>query len=199
MRAILLSAAIAGLLSGSVSADEPAQIVRASFNDDGSANLPTGYRQWWHVGTRLKPDGISIFDGLPLKAPEFFNSYVEPSAFQAFQKTGVWPDGTQIIKEVSAIQIGTDCDGATRICKRASGTGIYEAQYMGIGLMVKDAKRFPNSAGHWGYFNFGHRPPPYDPVAAPKSHDQCESCHVSLASDTDYVISRAHIGLTAVK
>jgi hypothetical protein len=29
----------------------------------------------------------------------------------------------------------------------------------------------------------------------PSPKQNCEVCHINLASDTDYVISRAHIGL----
>jgi hypothetical protein len=31
---------------------------------------------------------------------------VEPRAFALFRKTGQWPDGTQIVKEFSAVRIG---------------------------------------------------------------------------------------------
>jgi hypothetical protein len=42
------------------------------------------------------------------------------------------------------------------------GLRLGEAAYMGLGMMVKDPTRFPNAPGNWGYFSFGHRPPPYD-------------------------------------
>ena len=59
--------------------------------------------------------------------------------------------------------------------------------------MVKDSLRFPEQPGHWGYFSFGHQPEPYLPTAQPTT--TCISCHVRLASDTDYVIAKAHLGL----
>jgi hypothetical protein len=123
------------------------------------------------------------------------NAYVEPSAMAAFQKTGKWPDGTQIVKEMSAIEVDPGCDETTCICKKDIGNGIFETSFMGLGMMVKDAKRFPNAPGNWGYFSFGHKPPPYSSTASVRPKEQCESCHVALASETDYVISRAHIGL----
>ena len=156
-----------------------------------------GYRQWWHIGTRYKPDGVSILDGLPLEVPELFNAYAEPGATATFQKTGRWSDGTQIVKEMSAIQVGDGCDEKTHICTKAIGSGIFEANFMGLGLMVKDTKRFPNSLGNWAYFSFGHRPPPYDRTSFVRPATRCEGCHAALASDTDYVISKAHLGLTA--
>ena len=50
-----------GFLTLARSAGTP-DIVRASFNGDGTVNLPTGYRQWVHIGTRYKPIGINILD-----------------------------------------------------------------------------------------------------------------------------------------
>jgi hypothetical protein len=66
---------------------------------------------------------------------------------------------------------------------------------MGLGMMVKDVNRFPDSPGNWGYFEFGHKPPPYVPASAPRSSAQCADRHTTGASDTDYIVSRSHIGL----
>ena len=170
-------------------------ILKAKFNADGSVNLPAGYRNWTHVGTRIKAIGINILDGLPTKGPELLNAYVEPSAMAAFEKTGTWPDGAQIVKEFSALKVDDGCDPTTAYCKGRFGEGVFEAGYVGLGMMVKDASRFPQATGNWAYFTFGHKPPPYDKTAMPSAKQQCEACHINLASDTDYVISRAHIGL----
>jgi hypothetical protein len=176
--------------------DKSPPLVRATFNADGTVILPIGYRSWTHIGTRLKAQGINILDGKPTKGPEIFNAYVEPGAMEAFERTGLWPDGTQIVKEFSAVRTGEGCDDKTGYCTGPLGTGIFEAGYVGLGMMVKDAERFPDSSGHWGYFSFGHRPVPYAPAAAANPKENCEACHIALASDTDYVISRAHVGLS---
>jgi hypothetical protein len=176
-------------------AEDKPLVAQAHFNADGSVTLPTSYRQWVHVGTRYKPDGTNILDGKPITIPEVMNAYVEPGAFAAFEKTGRWPDGAQLVKEFSQIESGPGCNPQTYICKNSLGTGIFEAGYFGLGMMVKDAKRFPNSPGNWGYFNFGHRAPPYDSQVLASPRAKCSACHENLASDTDYVISRAHIGL----
>jgi hypothetical protein len=192
------SSIVALLSTGMISlaqSEAPVPVVQASFNSDASINLPVGYRSWVHVGTRYKPVGINILDGLPTKTPEVLNAYVEPGALAAFERTGTWPDGAQIVKEFSAVRIGEGCDAKTALCSTSLGIGIFEAGYVGLGMMVKNVKRFPESAGHWGYFSFGHKPPPYDSTATLRPKQQCESCHINLASDSDYVISRAHIGL----
>jgi hypothetical protein len=178
-----------------------AQVVaRASFTPANEVRLPVGYRQWVHVGTRDNAEGkISILDGKPTQTPEVLNAYVEPSAFSAYQKTGEWPDGSQLVKEFSAVRVGADCQANTFLCTTEFGEGIYQTGYVGLGMMVKDEKRFPNAPGHWGFFHFGHHAPPYDPVSAVRPAEQCSGCHVGLASMTDFVISRAHIGLARSK
>ena len=192
--ALALSPGAVGLAGLARSQDTPLP-KRALFDPDGRVNLPVGYRRWVHIGTRLKPIGINILDGLPTKTPEIFNAYVEPGAFAAFEATGRWPDGAQIVKEFSAVEVGAGCDAATMLCATPLGSGIFETGFMGLGMMVKDATRFADGKGNWGYFSFGHRPPPYDGTAARRPAGACEACHVTLASDSDYVISRAHIGL----
>ena len=58
-------------------------VASASFNTDGSVNIPVGYRQWAHVGTRYKTKGsLSILDNMPIKTPEILNAYVAPVATQ---------------------------------------------------------------------------------------------------------------------
>jgi hypothetical protein len=171
------------------------QTSRASFTQEGSVNRPANYRQWVHVGTRIKVGGLNILDGSKLTTPQVLNAYVEPSAFAEYKKTGQWPDGTQIVKEISAIKVGKDCDSATYLCTTPLGSGIFEEKYTGIGMMVKDGKRFPSVLGNWGYFAFFRRGWTYESTATLRSQDQCASCHVKLASDTDYIISRAHLAL----
>jgi hypothetical protein len=171
-------------------------VLRAQFNSHGEALLPEGYRQWVHVGTRDNALGkLSILDGKPTVTPEVLDAYVEPRAFAAYQRTGKWPDGSQMVKEFAAVRTGAGCQTQTYLCTTEFGEGIFETGYTGLGMMVKDEKRFPSTPGHWAFFSFGHKPPPYDPASPVRPASQCQSCHVALASDTDFVISRAHIGL----
>ena len=114
----------------------------------------------------------------------------------AYLATGTWPEGTQIVKEFSAVKTGRQCDDKTDICTTDLGVGQFETGYVGLGLMVKDSRRFPTAPGHWGYFHFGHKPLPFSPTAQLLPESQCSACHVQLASASDYVITRAHIGLT---
>ena len=175
---------------------ESASLIRpAVFEKDGSLDLPNGYRQWEHVGTRIKPDGRSVLDGSQITTPQVMDAYVAPAAFDFFKKTGTWPDGTQIVKEISLIKTGKDCDKNTFVCSTSFGSGIFQASYIGIGMMVKDSKRFPSEPGNWGYFAFRSNGSIYQATATVRPQQQCASCHMRLASNTDYVFSRTHIGL----
>lgn len=167
----------------------------ASFGADGSLHLPLGYRQWQHVGTRIKPDGKSVLDGSDISTPQVMDAYVEPAAFEQFKKTGTWRDGTRIVKEISLVKTGARCNSVTFVCATSFGTGIFEASYAGIGMMVKDTKRFPDVPGHWGYFSFLRGADGYQATASVRPHEQCAACHEKLAAASDYVFSDSHIGL----
>jgi hypothetical protein len=62
-------------------------------------------------------------------------------------------------------------------------------------MMVKDSKRFPSAPGNWGYFAFRSNGSMYQAAATVRPQQQCASCHMKLASETDYVFSSTHIGL----
>ena len=170
-------------------------VARATFIQDGSIVLPVGYREWSHVGTSVKFKGMNVLDGSPITTPEVLDAYVEPGAMAEFQKTGQWPDGAQIVKEYSAVRVENRGDEQTGMRDMSIGHGISETHYDGLAMMVKDSRRFSDAPGNWAYFSFGHKLPPYDGTARARPLQQCASCHVNLAADTDYVVSRAHIGL----
>jgi hypothetical protein len=183
--------------SHAVDAQDPSTLSRAVFTTDGIVNLPNGFRRWEHVGTRVKTSGKSILDGTPIFRPQVLDSYVEPSAFVQYKKTGIWPNGAQIVKELSIIRIWADCDKFTFSCTTTAGPGIFEDSYIGVGMMVKDTKRFPNAPGNWGYFRFLSDGSGYAKRSAVVPANQCESCHVAYASKEDYVFTDTHIGLTS--
>jgi len=171
------------------------KIVRASFQTDGSVNLPTDFHHWVHVGTFVKESGINIFDNSKIDAPLIGNSYIEPSAYRYFMATGKWADGSQIVKEFTVAENGDNCDKNTHICKTSLGSAIFQEKYTGYGYMVKDQKRFPQFAGNWAFFTTGNIAPPYPKTAKVESVSQCSACHIAHASDQDFVFAAQKIGL----
>jgi hypothetical protein len=148
------------------------------FNADGTVQVPTGFRKWVFVGAPLTPNGLN--DG---KAgfPEYHNVYVEQKNVDAYLKTGEFPEGTVIVKELTRVLNPTFPDGSR---KEPSGRGIFNGQYNGIDMTVKDSKRFGKTNG-WGFFTFGHHPLPYDKVSAERPVTECAGCHIANVAATD--------------
>ena len=169
-------------------------IAAAKFTASGEAMLPEGYRQWVFVGAPLTPHALN--DGAA-PFPEYHNVYVEPSAFAHYAETGEWPEGTQIVKELTLIY-QNDNDAATGASSEVSGVGYQQGEFSGLELTVKDTKRFPDMPGGWAYFSFGHHAPPYAATAAAFPADACNACHEANAAD-DFVFTQFYPVLRAVK
>ena len=144
-----------GLLAGtvffpktsSVAAESPQST--AVFDSDGKMKLPTGYRAWVFVGAPLTPNGLNNGKA---NFPEYHHVYVEKKNVDAYLKTGEFPEGTVIVKELTRV-LNPDFPDGSR--KEASGRGYFNGALNGIDVSVKDSKRFAGTNG-WGYFTFGH-------------------------------------------
>ncbi|WP_120499045.1 cytochrome P460 family protein [Roseovarius sp. EL26] len=184
MRRIVAGAAILACFSAASLAEESIKLP-VSFNADGTVNRPLNHRHWVNVGTTLIPHGeINIIDDLPIQTREYIDTYVEPMAFAIYMATGTWPNGTQIVKEFTAIE------------QAGEGEVLIESHYNGLAMLVKDAQRFPAETGYLGYFNFGHHPEPYESISQLLPREQCSACHEALASEQQFIFSDHHIGLT---
>jgi len=150
----------------------------AVFDSAGKFQLPTGFRKWVFVGAPLTPNGLN--NG---KAgfPEYHNVYVEAKNVDVYLKTGSFPEGTVIIKELTRVLSPTFPDGSRT---EPSGRGFFNGEFNGIDATVKDSKRFPNTNG-WGFFTFGHHPLPYAKSAAESSKAECAGCHMANVAKTD--------------
>ena len=162
--------------TSSVAADT--QRSTAVFDSDGKLKLPTGYRRWVFVGAPLTPDGLN--NG---KAgfPEYHHVYVEEKNLDVYLKTGSFPEGTVIVKELTRVLNPTFPDGSRT---EPSGRGYFNGEFNGMDVTVKDSKRFANTNG-WGFFNFGHHPLPYAESAKEASAAECASCHAAFVAKTD--------------
>ncbi|MGR7483673.1 cytochrome P460 family protein [Klebsiella aerogenes] len=171
------------------------QIARAQFLQNDTVKLPTDFHHWVHVGTFVVESGINIFDNSKIVAPLFANTYIEPSAYRHYMETGKWADGSQIVKEFTAAQNGSNCDKVSHVCKTSLGNAVYQESYTGFGYMIKDKKHFPKEAGNWAYFTSGNVKPPYPETAKAEPLGKCAACHITHASDQDYVFAAQKIGL----
>jgi len=167
--------AAAGLLwAGVAAAEGSASIGSAIYNQQDELLLPEGFREWVFIGAPLTPHGLN--NG---KAgfPEYHHVYVNPDAFAVYQRTGEFPEGTVIAKELVLLQKGDYKDGSKNA---PSGRGFFAGEFQGMDVMVKDNARFKATNG-WGFFNFGHNAPPYLKASRAESAESCASCHTANA------------------
>lgn len=159
----------------------------AKFDKDGNLIQPenNSWRTWIFIGTPVTPNSLN-----PPKAafPEFHNVYIDPTSFEHYSKTGEFPEGTLLIKELVSV-------GAT---KAPSGNGFFEGDFIGLEAAYKDSKRFPNRKGNWGYFTFEHGPYPYPKTAALQPVAACNSCHDAFATE-DGVFTQYYPVIRAAK
>jgi hypothetical protein len=131
------------------------------FTTGTTLQRPADYRAWPFLGSGL---GLSYEGGAD--APNFTNTFVNPSSYRAFLDTGRWPNGTTFVLEFRRGQAET---------KLGKGTGRFQAELIGLEAEVKDS-RF---ADGWAYYNFG-RAGAFTDTAAPldqKAAARCVECH----------------------
>jgi hypothetical protein len=160
------------------------------FNADGAVQVPTGFRKWVFVGAPLTPEGLNDGkyncnpDGMNCTKsnfPEYHHVYIEQKNVDAYLKTGDFPEGTVIVKELTRVLNPTFPDSSR---KEPSGRGYFNGAYNGIDMSIKDSKRFAKTNG-WGYFTFGHHPMPYEKTSAERPVAECAGCHIANAAATD--------------
>jgi hypothetical protein len=150
----------------------------AQFTPDGKMKLPTGYREWVFLGSPLTPNALN---GGNASFPEFHNVYVEQRNFDAYQKTGDFPEGTVLVKELVLLQKPIFPDGSQQA---PSGRGYFDGNFNCMDVSVKDTKKYAKTNG-WGYYTFGHHPEPCEATAAEKPVAECAGCHIANVANTD--------------
>lgn len=142
----------------------------AQFDAEGNLVRPEGYRAWVLLGVPLTPNDMN--DG-EAPFPEFHNVYIHPTAWDLYKRSGQFPDGTLIVKEL--VSVGSKA--------AASGLGYFMGDFIGLEATVKDSQRFPDEPGGWAYFRFStpdHTLPYLDKARAFPTAS-CASCHTANA------------------
>ncbi len=153
--------------SSASSTGEMSQMTQAvaSYDNEGALIRPEGYREWVYIGTPLTPNDMN---GGNAAFPEFHNVYVNPASWAEYKKTGEFPDGTVVIKEL--VSVGSKA--------ASSGKGYFMGEFIGLEAAVKDSKRFSKEANGWAYFSFGHSYPLEKKVKA-QAQASCAQCHLT--------------------
>jgi hypothetical protein len=154
------------LVTLAVPAQEP---TGPQYTSDGQLQLPEHYREWVYLTSGFDMSYTASMDKSDHHM--FDNVFVNPTSYQAFLKTGTWPDKTELVLEVR------NAHGKGSINQK----GNYQGNLMAIEVHVKDEKRFP---GKWAFFGFGEgKTAKITPTTA-----DCYSCHADHgAVDTTFV------------
>lgn len=170
----LLTAMLLSWLAAPVAA---AESFSPYVSDKGAISFPDNFRQSMvHLGSWFVPEG---------EASGFHDVYTEAAAVEAYRKTGKFPDGATIVKELRAARSGDYTTG-----KDVSYATETVKQWF---VMVKDSEgRFANNplwGDGWGWALFQ----PADPAnnVATDYKVDCLGCHVP-AQERDWIYTEAY-------
>jgi len=155
------------------------------YTADGKVIRPEGWRKWVYVGTPVTPGDLN---GGEANFREFHNTYIDPASFETYRNTGVFPNGTMIVKEM--VKVGSK--------EASSGNGYLMGEFFGLELCIKDTVRYKDEPGGWVYMSFGHKLEPYNDTAEIEDSASCNSCHEASADD-DWVFTQYYPVLRAAK
>lgn len=144
---------------------------------NGQISLPVDYRKTWsHLGTWVVGDKQAPGYG-------FHDVYTQPEAVEAYRKTGEFPDGAVLVKEIRKVDEGAQTTGL------AQWAGEMSVWF----VMVKDRKeRFkgnPHWAEGWGWALYEAKDPKTN--VSKGFQETCLGCHVP-AKETDWVYTRGY-------
>ena len=145
----------------------------------GNISLPKDFRSWQFLGTW----GVATDEDNQVGSKGFHNVYTRPETVEAFRKTGKFPDGAVLVKEL--FKAKTD--------SMTTGEISYASETEGWFIMIKDAEgRFKNSklwGDGWGWALFNAENPTRTVTEDYK--DDCLPCHVPAKKD-DWIYLRGY-------
>lgn len=162
-------AAFAGGLIAASSSQAQAPKPAATFTADGKLEFPKDYRTWIFLSSGFDmtygPNAAASMDH-----HMFDNVFVDRAAYDAFLRTGHWPEGAFFVLEIRGGQ------GEGSINKG----GQFQTGRMAVEVHLKD-KRYPSG---WAFFGFNGE----QPANALPQTSSCNQCHEKNAAvDTTFV------------
>jgi hypothetical protein len=99
------------------------------------------WREWVFGGSPLTPNALN--DG-HANFPEYHNVYIEPGSYAIYEKTGAFPEGTILFKELQlTLKPEENSDGSRT---EPSGRGYFPGAFNGADVTVRDSKRYAATA-----------------------------------------------------
>jgi len=169
-----VSVIIAGLSLSAIAADE---VFSPYVDEQGNISFPDGFRtSMVHLGSWFVPEG---------DASGFHDVYTEKESVEAYRKTGKFPDGATIVKELRASAAGNYTTG-TNVSFATDGL----KQWF---VMIKDEKgRFEDNpiwGDGWGWALY--KPDDRETNVASNYKTDCLGCHVPAKSN-DWIYTEAY-------
>jgi hypothetical protein len=163
---------------GGMPAASPPGRYLPEYLPDGELVLPKNFHSWVFVGAPLTPNALNNGKA---SFPEFHNVYIEPGSYAIYKRTGVFPEGTILFKELQLTLPPFEFPDGSRT--EPSGRGYFGGKFNGADVAVKDTRRYADTGG-WGYYNFHHYEPKA-PSAKLRPKEECASCHMANAKKDD--------------
>lgn len=163
----VVAALVGGVVVGSTHAQAPTPA--AVFTADGKLTFPRDYRTWIFLSSGFD---MTYGPNAPANVSHhmFDNVFVDRGSYEAFLKTGRWPEGSFFVLEIRGGQ------GEGSINKG----GQFQTGRMAVEVHLKD-RRYPSG---WAFFGFNGEAP----VQALPQTSACNQCHEKNAAvDTTFV------------
>ena len=174
---------IALTMLGGCKNDAKVDAYTAYVDEQGSISLPEGFREWLHIGSWA----VAGDDREKAPIAALHNVYAQPSTIEGYRKTGKFPDGSVLVKEVQNAKVDTMTTGEVG---RADDVAVWF-------VMIKDTKdRFPENklwGDGWGWAMFNGDDP--SKTVTEDYKEACISCHLP-AQDNDWVYLEGYPNLT---
>ena len=178
----LLAACSVVLIAGATFANpDVSQTYKTLVDGRGNISLPIEFRRSWSFLGTWSIANADVELGSAASghgAAGLHNVYVQPDAITAYRKTGEFPDGTVLIKELLKATTGS----------MTTGTVSWGQTVEGWFVMVKDRhNRFPDNplwGNGWGWVLF-NAADPQKPVTT-NYKTECNGCHIP-ARQTDWI------------
>ena len=152
-------------------------------DSDGTIRFPGRVRdEWVHLGSWGSAD-------LDSSDPGHHDVYTQPESLEAYRKTGKFPDGAVVVKEVRKIETAY----------MTTGPVTWAGDEVLWFVLIKDAKgRFPGNKNWgegwgWALFNAGET----EKSASTDFRASCLGCHIP-AQGTDWIYVQGYPQLRAV-
>lgn len=150
------------------------------YDANGDLKRPTDFRTWVFVGSNI---GLQYRPDLPdttqreqdrhkgTNIGDFHNIYIRPESYEAYLKTGKFPEMTMLVMDVY--------EAKQKDQKGVVATGFFPGDQRGVEVAVKNSNRPDGKKTDWAYYVFDA---PSTSTAEVKKDSECYDCHRKHAS-----------------